>query len=66
MAERSKEIEALDIIGNSREVVAFLRDVAGCPLMQKEMSRDGFEGLSRVLEHVNLELLQAVDLLQTH
>lgn len=64
MDERSKVIEALDIIGSSREVVVFLRDVGGCHSIREEISPVGFEGLSRILEHVNIELIRAVDLLQ--
>ncbi len=53
-----------DIIGNSREVLAFLRDVAGAHGINEEMSVEGQEGLARILGWVNEELGQAIDLLE--
>lgn len=66
MAERNKVIMAVDIIGNQREIVAFLRDVTGSPAMKEDVTPDGFEGLSRILELVNEGLMQASNLLQAH
>jgi len=57
-------IRSRDIIGNTREVVAFLRDVAGAHGIGEDMSVEGQEGLSRILGWVNEELAQAVDLLE--
>ena len=53
-----------DIIGNSREVVAFLRDVTGARGIREELTGDGLEGFSRILDWVNEELAQAIDLLE--
>ena len=64
MAERNKVIMAVDIIGSQREIVAFLRDVTGSPSIKEEVTRDGFEGLSRILGQVNEGLMQASNLLQ--
>ncbi|MGD9948644.1 MAG: hypothetical protein AB7U29_09220 [Desulfobulbus sp.] len=64
MAEQDKGVTALDIIGNSRDVIAFLRDVTGMCSQQDHLTPDGFEGLSRILAQVNEELLQASNLLQ--
>ncbi|MDD2467378.1 MAG: hypothetical protein PHI97_25620 [Desulfobulbus sp.] len=64
MDERDKGIMALDIIGNSRDVIAFIRDVASCPSIREELKPDGFEGLTRILDQVKDELLQASNLLQ--
>lgn len=61
MAERNKVIMAADIIGNQREIVIFLRDVAGAT---EDITPEGFEGLSQILEHVNEGLMQAFNLLQ--
>lgn len=66
MAERNKATMAVDIIGNQREIVAFLRDVTGSRSLYEEVSPAGFEGLSRILDHVDQELLQATTLIQSH
>lgn len=66
MGDRANVVKSTDIIVNSREMVAFLRDVAGSISMEKGISPDGFEGLARILKHVEEELLQAIDLLQAH
>ncbi|WP_448874405.1 hypothetical protein [Desulfobulbus propionicus] len=57
-------IRSRDIIGSTREVVAFLRDVAGARGIREELTGEGLEGLSRILGWVNEELAQAVDLLE--
>lgn len=64
MAELNKVTRAVDIIGNQREIVAFLRDVIGSPAIKDEVTPDGFEGLSRILGQVNDDLMQASKLLQ--
>jgi hypothetical protein len=64
MDERDNSVTALDIIGDSRDVIAFLRDVASMCSMQDQLTPDGFEGLSRILRQVNEDLIQASNLLE--
>lgn len=64
MSEPDNNVMVIDIIDNSKNVVAFLRDVAGCSAVQEYLTPDGFEGFSYILGKLNNELMHASDMLQ--